>query len=179
VVDDFPAWLTYRVKAVIVFHEDLKIGIDYNHSSSGSRVSAADYSGKYRFDILAKGNSLGLFIGYGVYDYKQFRIEFHATIGAMFSTCDFTEDLQVNGSTQTDSFIMTSVSMHATPELAFTYRYGIFGAGLYGGYQFDSGGVLKLSGQSTTIKTNWTGFRCGVELSLRIPGMGHGNNTSK
>jgi hypothetical protein len=168
-VEDFPAWFVYRAGMAIVLNEKFKVGVVYNHSSTGSRLSYADYSGEYHFDITTQGNSIGLLLGYNVFQYKNIDIQFDATIGAMLSTCNFSENLNVYAIQQSDNLSMKSASFVAMPELSVNYWFGLFGAGLFGAYQYDVGGQLNLSGQKSTTTTNWSGFRGGVVLRLKFP----------
>ncbi|MEI6434561.1 MAG: hypothetical protein WCP32_06940 [Bacteroidota bacterium] len=170
VVNDFPAWFVFRASVAIVIYEHFKVGVVYNHSSTGSRVSSADYSGEYKFDILARGNSVGLLLGYKVFRYKKLDIQFNAIIGAMLSSCSFNEDLQVYGLRQSDALSMKSASLCINPEVGINYWFGILGAGVFGGYQYDFGGTLNVSGQKTTLSTNWSGFRVGITVMIMFPG---------
>ena len=67
---------------------------------------------------------------------------------------------------------MESTSLVAIPELSVNYWLGIIGFGVFCGYQYDVGGPLNLSGQKTTISTNWSGFRVGAVLRVRFPKVG-------
>ena len=170
VVNDFPAWFIFRASLGVVIYKNFKIGAVYNHSSTGSRVSCADYSGEYKFDVLVRGNSVGLLLGYKVFRYKNLDIQFDAMLGAILSSCSFSEDLQVYGFQQSDALSMKAASMYINPEVSLNYWFGVIGAGVFGGFQYDIGGILNVSGQKTTATVNWTGFRAGISLNIRFPG---------
>lgn len=169
VVSDFPAWFIYRASVVASTKEKYKIGVVYTHSSAGSRVSSADYSGEYRFDIAMTGNSVGLLLGYEVFKYKQLDIRFNAIIGGILSTCSLNEYIQLYESDASNNYSMKSLSFYLNPEIAINYRIGRFDAGIFGGFQYDTKGHLILSGQKTSTSTNWTGFRAGIALSVMLP----------
>lgn len=169
VVSDFPAWFIYRASVVASTKEKYKIGIVYTHSSTGSRVSSADYSGEYRFDIALTGNSVGLLLGYEVFSHKQLDIRFNAIIGGILSTCSLNEYIQLYGGEASDDYSMKSLSFYLNPEVAINYRIGRFAAGIFGGFQYDTKGHLILSGQKTSTSTNWTGFKAGIALSVMLP----------
>lgn len=169
VVDNFPAWFTYRVSVVNTFEDRVSLGAIYTHSSAGSRVSSADYSGEYHYDTQLTGNSLGLLIGYKVFRYNKLDVRVRTTFGMMVTNASFDEYLQVNGSESSDSYSMSSLSLYLDPEIAVHYRFGLFGAALFGGYRFDLTGHLVLNGQKTNVVSNWSGFNAGAELTISLP----------
>jgi hypothetical protein len=168
VVDDFPAWFIYRASVTTTIGNMISLGAIYTHSSTGSRVSSADYSGEYYFDTQLAANSLGFQLGFKVYHLNNLDVRVKAQVGMMFTNAGFRENLEVYGEYSLDDYSMNSLSLYLDPEIAVHYRFGLLGVAVFGGYRYNAAGHLRYDGQKTNLTTNWSGFNAGVELTIAI-----------
>lgn len=169
VVDDFPAWFVYRLSFAAMIGKSISLGALYTHSSSGSRVSSADYSGEYYFDTRLAANSVGIQFGFKAFQHRNFDVRVKAVAGTILTRVGFHENLEVQGSRLSDEYTMNSLSFYFDPEIGVHYRFGILGVAVFGGYRFDVKGHLEYNGQKTNLTTNWSGFNAGAELVVMIP----------
>lgn len=89
VVDDFPSWFVYRLSFSAMIGKRISLGVLYTHSSSGSRVSSADYSGEYYFDTRLAANSVGLQFGVKVFQYRNFDVRVKTVAGTIMTHTGF------------------------------------------------------------------------------------------
>lgn len=169
VVDDFPSWFVYRLSFAAMIGKRISLGGLYTHSSSGSRVSSADYSGEYYFDTRLAANSVGVQFGVKAFQHRNFDVRLKVVAGTILTHAGFHENLEVNGSRLSDEYTMNSLSFYFDPEIGVHYRFGMLGATVFGGYRFDAKGHLRYNSQETNLTTDWSGFNVGVELVVMIP----------
>lgn len=171
IVSNYPAWISFGGYFLRKFGW-YSIGIEYDYNSTGSRISSADYSGKYYFDQLLRSHSFGLVNSFRVLKLHKFQGEVRVILGDNYSLIKTDEFLQVVDTTFTNSSSFYSNSFYFEPGVLISYSFPFMRIGADFGYYFDKGGVIKKEGEEKTpnyIKpnyTNWSGLRIGITIGL-------------
>jgi hypothetical protein len=178
VVSDFPVFFYYEPG----FHLKIKrtgIGILYTYESTGSRISAKDYSAEYRFDMTLGSNSFGLYAGYDVWSNENYKLAVNSTFRVMFSKMKASEYFALRDSVVLDnSAYFNSKNYSLEPGITFSRSFGPY-ITLEGnaGYLFcfsaqpfrsleSSRYILHYSDSDKPIKPDWNGFRLGVSVYI-------------
>jgi hypothetical protein len=179
-VSNFPQYLFYRPAVLIGFLERNSVGPVYTFQSTGSRISAQDYSGNYRFDMKIHSNCPGIIYQYDVISKNNFAFSAQAEAGLNFSKLEATEILEVSDTAiLNDSYVFESLNYHLLPRISAGYQYKQFAFSVSGGYLFQFGDeplytdnnkdhFLYNNGIKKTVKADWSGFRIGISLSYRL-----------
>jgi len=173
VKDNFPPYFFYKAEAIYCLPRDLAIGINVSTTSTGSRLSLADYSGKYTLDNIQKGLFPGIKIVYGNWQGYPNGINFSLEGGAAFSKMTVTEDLKVFDQSTLNNEEFTALGFYVQPGLCYfknvipqlklsanlSYYYGF-----EKGYHLpgDKNQRLYNSSSQQPIKPQWDGLRLGI-----------------
>ena len=180
VVSDFPVYFFYEPN----FHLNIKrieLGLLYTYQSTGSRASAKDYSGEFRFDMKTGSNSFGLSVGYDIWAKDKNKLAVNSTFRIMFSKLKMSEYFAVMDSVLVDnSADFNSKNYSMEPGLTFTRSFShYFSMALNAGYLFCFGAqpfrslensdyILHLPGSDKEVKPDWNGFRLGLTFSVNF-----------
>lgn len=174
-VSDFPANWYFRPAFSLQF-DKISIGINYSFQSTGSRISAKDYSGEYHFDIQVNSNSPGIYSEVYLGPLKKAHLNLYSILGVSFSKLKLNEYLIALDQILTDeTYSFKAQCFYIEPGFHLIYPVKFLNIGLYAGYivQFgkqafytddNKNNKLYSPGSSESIKPGWNGLRFGVSF---------------
>jgi hypothetical protein len=180
VVSDFPVFFYYEP----AFHlkiQKVGLGLLYTYQSTGSRVSAKDYSAEYRFDMKLGSNSFGLSADYYIWSNENYNLAVNSTFRIMFSKLKASEYFAVRDSVTIDNLAyFNSKNYSLEPGLTFTRSLGHYvSMAVNAGYLFCIGAqpfrsldnkdyILHYPDSDKPVKPDWNGFRLGVAVYVNF-----------
>jgi hypothetical protein len=181
---DFDAKLVSDFPPYVYFQPDLKftwvrisLSLEYTYFSTGSRISAKDYSGEYRLDMLVHSNNAGIMLGWELIRKNKVRLMAGVKGGMAFSGLKAVYYLELNNSVKNE-FNNKLKAIHYYFEPCLDLDYYILpkvSLGLQGGYYFDIGNKpfksdFTLTNPETgyTVGPDWKGIRIGIAVSYVI-----------
>jgi hypothetical protein len=178
VTANFPVYPYFRASAFMNVKGN-QVGLAYSFYSTGSRISASDYSGEYRFENLLNAYVPGIFITTPFTQKGKLHIEGRLEGGAIFSKMENNEYFRLYDTVYINSTNkFKSINVYLEPGIRLRYPVYHFICGFYAGYmiQFGKQGfyindrknsqVLNPATQSV-LKPGWDGFR--INISLAYP----------
>ena len=178
-VSDFPPYLNYSA-SLRVRDNNAFYGIFYSFQTTGSRISARDYSGEYLLDMIRTGNALGVSAGFIIPSEGRLDYSFSAVYGVILTRLKLSENFSITGTEIVNTRFRASVqNPFAGPVFAVSCPVRNFDFGLSTGYLFQiTGGRLTGSGDYAGILTNpstgrdvgagWSGFRAELTAGVRF-----------
>ena len=175
IVSNFPLFFYYRPTFLMVF-DDYSVGLVNTFQSTGSRISAKDYSGEYRFDMKVNSNCPGIYFERNISSYNNVQVLFYTILGCSFSKLTINEYYNVFDSTITnDNIKFKSLNFYCEPGINLKYPMKPFCIGLNSGYFVSFGKqafytdnnkdhILSNSRSNKPITPDWNGFRLGLSL---------------
>lgn len=156
-----------------------KIGIFYTFSSTGSRSTISDYSGRIDLDAIVNGNQLGLSFLKNFYQQNNFSAGTYLEASYLFSFLkgkDYFEITSPAEVTVQENYLFHSKGAGAELGIAATYRLSPISFQLNLGYLHDFPGKLYPEGnkdwwlavENSEIRTAWSGFRMGLQVAYII-----------
>lgn len=180
VVDNFPSNYYNTVSFLQKIHQNIYFGLEYSNASTGSRIHYKDYSGVYYNDYILKSNSFGFLSEFKIISFKRFFL--NGNIG--FSIISSKMKTHENCSLLSNE-IWDSKDTYKSDEVALSFGlspwYQInnyLAIGLNCSYIKSSSGKIHLYGKmddvypgtmgfsSSLFKTNWSGLRYGLLISI-------------
>jgi hypothetical protein len=182
-VHDFPMYLFYRPYILMNIWR-ISFGPVYIFQSTGSRVSAKDYSGEYRFDMILNSHAPGIYTEGLLKSPGRFQYSIYSIFGGLFSNMKMIEYLKVWDEIVTNSNIKFKAK-NLFLESGFNIRYPVkfLEIGINAGYQFRLGGKPfyfenNKEAQLINIRTGdpvragWNGLRIGLSISYALKSAG-------
>lgn len=180
-VSDFPPYFFYQ-PYLIVKMRIFSIGLNYTYQSTGSRISAKDYSGEFRYDMQVHSHNLGINNSLQIIALDKNSLYLYTLVGIEFSGLTISHYLNVLNAQLTDESIKYK-ALNYYIEPGFTYQYQIIpaiGATLHLGYCLQLGDKpFHKSGDKDQVLTNpytgdhikpeWDGFRFGISVIYTLP----------
>lgn len=156
-----------------------KIGIFYTFSSTGSRSTVSDYSGRIDLDAIVNGNQLGISFLKNFYQQNRFSSGAYLEASYLFSSLkvkDYIAILSPVKITEKESHLFQSKGAGVELGVAATYRLSSINFQLNVGYLHDFPGKLYpeetkdwwLTVENSEIRTDWSGFRMGLLVAYII-----------
>jgi hypothetical protein len=187
-VTSFPPYFFYKPSLLLRLHR-YTAGLTYTYQSTGSRISAKDYSGEYRFDTKVHSNNMGLYVSADVVKWTNLRISVYAEPGLSFSSLEINQYLCLFDTVlddQTTRFkalnfylepgidfsYLVSPSVTATANLGYYLQWGK--QDFYTGGDKDNELVNPITDES--VKPGWKGLRFGITLAYNISFKAHQPN---
>jgi hypothetical protein len=177
VTDNFPATLYYQGEAGYNFRKFF-IGVNYAYHSTGSRLTASDYSGSYYYDVILTGHMPGLTLGLFSSFKNNLKLYYLSDIGAAFSSLKLNETFILGDfPDQTEKFDLETRSYFAKPHLRLSYELYNAKVSLSGGYFIDFGAPFHLKDEKKNklknfrneeVKSGWDGFITGVTVYFTL-----------
>jgi hypothetical protein len=176
IVSDFPAYPYFRPGLILTWTR-FSVGLEYTYQSTGSRISAKDYSGEYRLDMLVHSNNAGLLLGWELIMKNKWRIEAELKGGAAFSDLKIDYSLELNGELVEDyTSYLDVVQYFFEPGIRFEYEVAAnLRLGIYGGYYLDTSdkafkGDYNLVNPDTRegVGPEWKGLRIGISVGYTM-----------
>jgi hypothetical protein len=179
-VSDFPPYLYYQF-SLLLNEEEYSFGLFYTFQSTGSRISAKDYSGEYYFDLNVQSHNLGLYAAMNLVQKNNFQLSVYAKPGITFSNLDLSEYFTILDTVLADEkvrCVATSFCLEPGIDFSFPVLPSV-SIGINAGYCLQMGGqIFHLEGQKESILViqdtrkkigpNWSGFRFGISVMYNI-----------
>lgn len=175
-VSDFPPYVFFQ-PALKFSWIRFSLGLEYSYQSTGSRISAKDYSGEYRFDMMVHSNNAGLALGWELIRKNKGRISAGIKGGFAFSGLELNYYLELINSVKYDnSNYLKATHYYFEPCLEFDYFIiQKLSIGLQGGYYFDIGNnpyktdfTLTNPDKGISVGPDWKGLRIGIAISYTL-----------
>ncbi len=179
-VHDFPPYFYYR-PFILLKLKKISFGPVFTFQSTGSRISARDYSGEYLLDMVVSSNGPGIYDEIVLFDHNNLHYSFYSTFGALFSNLKMKESLVVNEESLTDEkYKFKSFNYYLEAGLKISYSYKFLDYGFSAGFQIQAGdGSFRYSENKDTklintetnnpVRPGWNGFRAGLSVSYCFP----------
>lgn len=176
VVNDFPPYLYYELELASKMSDQFTIGFHLGTTSTGSRISLTDYSGKYLFDNVQKSYMLGIRTYLGRFAEKKLSLRFTFSAGMNISYMSITESLVISGVKAEDKMKFTSTGFFLEPGanlikrifqnifIAADLSY-FFGGGSGYHLQHDKNAILHNPANNKVVKPGWNGIRFGLTIN--------------
>jgi hypothetical protein len=179
-VSDFPPYLYYQY-SLVLDDEAYSYGMFYSYQSTGSRISAKDYSGEYYFDLNVHSNNLGMYLSMNLVSKNKFRVSTYAKPGLAFSKLEISENFTLLDTVLTDSKLScVATAFFVEPGINFSwFILPAISIDIFAGYFLQMGGqnfhlkgekdrVLVIPDTGWEIKPGWNGFRIGISMMYNL-----------
>jgi hypothetical protein len=179
VVDNFPGYLYFRPSVCLEFAR-YSIGLIYTFQSTGSRISAKDFSGEYGFDTKVHSSAPGIYGDITILSVDRSRLCFYSMTGLLFSKLKTHESLILNSSqVENQNLEFKALNYFLEPGMSYYYSIGSFSLGLNAGYFITIGSQAFSSGNTNKtrlhdyknqqdVKPDWNGIRAGLSISYTL-----------
>lgn len=168
----------YYVKPSIMMRSEAwNVGFAMGFQSTGSRISSWDHTAEYLFDVRVKSSTMGVFVGYKLFESKYIQLDTRWEYGAILSNFHMQEQfVATNYEASNDEMDALGINMYAEPSLRLYGGVKPFAVFLNVGYQvqMDSEPLFvdtpdyPLSFNSNYLYAGWSGFRVALGVSLRF-----------
>jgi hypothetical protein len=156
-----------------------KIGIFYTFSSTGSRSTISDYSGRIDLDAIVNGNQFGLSFLKNFYQQNSFSAGAYLEASYLFSFLKGKDYFEITSPAQVtveENYLFHSKGAGAELGMAVAYRLSPISLQLNLGYLHDFPGKLYPEGtkdrwlaiENSEVRTAWSGFRMGLQVAYII-----------
>ncbi len=179
IVSDFPPYFYYQ-PVLSMKSGKISIGLVYSYQSTGSRISAKDYSGEYRFDMKIHSRSPGIYTDVEMWSISEFSLSVYLTSKATFSKLKTNEYFMLLDSLLTNnnsSYRATTYNFE--PGIALTRSLSHFTFGINAGYSIDfwekafhntaNKEIILINPENQKkVKPKWSGFRFGLTVMISL-----------
>jgi hypothetical protein len=179
IVSNFPPYFYYEPELLLNSNK-VSFGLVYSFQSTGSRVSAKDYSGEYRYDMKINSNSPGIYMDVEMWSKHEFSLSLYLTSKATFSKLRTSEYFML-----LESLLINEISKYRAmnynfePGIILTRSVSHFTFGINAGYSIDfweksfhntaNKEIILINPESQKkVKPNWSGFRLGLSASVSL-----------
>ena len=178
-ISDFPAYLYYRPYLEFKFKK-FRMGIVNTFQSTGSRLSARDYSAEYLLDMKVKANTPGIYGSIDLLPSERLDVALSSIFGLAFSNLEIDEYFVLSDINILDTnYKLKAMNYFFEPGFNLSYPVGAFGFGTYFGYLLQFGkqpfhlgdnkdNALYDDKTGKTVGPGWNGLRAGLSVSFRI-----------
>jgi hypothetical protein len=176
-VANFPSYFYYKPSLSFSFKRFLTFGASLSIQSTGSRVSYADYSGEYSFDIVISSSSPSLFVEL-FYPVSKFRIVFGNEAGIEHSKLSLNEQLRIGVKTDKTADSFKSKNFYYEPSLKVYYPLLFMKIGLVAGYLIDlqksdissdkNKNLILTIPPDRHAQSDWSGVRLGISVTFNV-----------
>lgn len=172
----FPWWWTFSAQYRLMLGKRLSTGVNYYYNSSGSRISAKDYSGEYHFDQIIVGHSIGTGLYFRMNPLAKSALVLGLEGGGTYSELRIEEEIIIvdSGSSKNVNHLFAT-GIYALPVFEILYPVGPVVIGTKVGYNFSFLGKLRYQGEEvktpdgkSKIRSDWSGYRILISLSLPL-----------
>lgn len=176
IVANFPSFVYFQ-PSVVLENNRWNYGAYYSFYSTGSRISATDYSASYLFDTRIRAHTIGLTNEYYFLKYRGFKMGAYSNIGLSMTTYQTKDSFTVLDSVLNRRVDQkyTGYSVVEEPGLMISIPYQSFHFTLNAGYSFQLTGngltnakndKRKLQNPLTgkEAKVQWNGYKVGLAL---------------
>lgn len=179
IVSDFPPYFYYQ-PVFILKSGKISIGLVYSYQSTGSRVSAKDYSGEYRFDMKVHSSSPGIYTDVDMWSKHEFSLSVYLTSKATFSELRTSEYFMLLDSLLTNNISKyRAINYNFEPGISLTRSVSHFTFGINAGYSIDfweksfhnaaNKEIILINPETQKkVKPKWCGFRFGLSVMINL-----------
>lgn len=161
----FPSQACFGGRLSYTFRRTYKLGISFEYTSTGSRISSRDYSGSYCFDNLVRSSAFGIINEFRIAGWDPLQLDISLLTGPILSKIRMEEELQVADTSFADKNTFRALGFFAEPQLVLTCQLRWVKFGIYIGYLLDFGGKLSTGdGGRYNTSVSWSGLRAGLIL---------------
>ena len=170
VVENFPGYLGYKLTSHIPINNHLSLGAIAMFTSTGGRISYADYSGNYQLDQSLYFGSFGPSLeGYAANGKNNETLEFHYGVNVTIDIVNYKFYSLLNlppDISESSSANLTSVGMSVWPFMGPIFPITkVLLININAGYQLNViRGKMKYFGSVVGAGPNWSGFRLEVSI---------------
>lgn len=173
--NNFPMYWFFRPSISLVF-KNYEIAINYGFQSTGSRVSAKDYSGEYFLDLEVESHSPGILIAIKLNDFNQFSLNLYTNVGVYYTNLKLEESFTLdNESLINESISLKGFNYFFEPGLRLNYPINSFNLALNAGYNIQLGEQgfyaennkkyeLRNPNTNNIVSPGWNGIRIGLAI---------------
>jgi hypothetical protein len=171
--DNFPPYFYIKGEFLYCLQKNLAVGLNVSSTSTGARLSLADYSGKYTLDNIQKGFFPGVKLLVGNAPGKSNGVNLSLEGGVALSNMLIKEDMAIGGESTSNQYEFSALGFYVQPGLNYflcinskvrfsadlSYYFGI-----EKGYHVPGSKEQKISNSKTgePIKPQWDGIRLGI-----------------
>ena len=178
-ISDFPAYLYYRPYLGLKFNK-FSVGIGNTFQSTGSRLSAQDYSAEYLLDMKVKANTPGIYGSIDLLPSDKLDVSLSSIFGLAFSNLEIDEYFVLSDTNILDTnYKLKAMNFFFEPGINLSYPVGAFCFGTYFGYLLQFGqqpfhlgdnkdNALYNETTGKKVGPGWNGLRAGLSVSFRI-----------
>jgi len=179
IVSDFPPYFYYQ-PVLSIKSGKISFGFVYSYQSTGSRISAKDYSGEYLFDMKVHSSSPGIYTDVDMWSKYGFSLSIYLTSKATFSKLRTNEYFTLLDSLLTNNISnYRAINYNFEPGISLTRSVSHFTFGINAGYSVDFWEkafhntankeiILINPGTGKKIKPNWSVFRFGLSVIINL-----------
>ncbi len=176
IVTKFPGYINYRLYMGLPSKLD-KFGFYLGYLTTGGRISIADYSGKWNYDMLLNGFQAGAHWSQPIKTINKFQIDGFVDFGVICSMLNMIDYIRVNEESAQNSQLFFAYGLNVQPGFEAVYKMSNFDIGCYMGLEIDMSTNFYLNGDpdyTLGIRENnytgpsWTGIRTGIQVSYSI-----------
>lgn len=176
--DDFPSWVYFK-GAILFGMPDYMAGFAISHHSTGSSISAQDYSGSYHFNNIINAWMPGIFIKVPLTSIGKVEMEGQLEAGFIYSKLQSNEYFKLYDTVYLDNqYNFKSMNQYIEPTLKICYPVNNFKISCqisymaqFGkeGFKLDQQGNPQVlnPGTNTALKPEWDGMR--INISVAYP----------
>lgn len=163
----FPPYLTYRAGFFYRVDTVYSIGTYLGYSSTGSRISLADYSGEYRFDQTISAISTGIALKLLLIN-KRIKLELYNSLSFCYTELNISENLILNDFNE--GYRHKLLGNYCSYGLGANFYYSLmhFDIGFYGGFVIDINSNLGIIPNYSSSLAGWTGPRFGIHTAYNF-----------
>jgi hypothetical protein len=172
-LDPYPPYVYNQVAFLHRIYNNFYLGFKARHTSTGARVSYADYSASFAIDNSLIANTVGLVTVIDIYKSNRFNLSIIGGLSSNRSRVVFHEYSSVGGThlKTTLNSASTSGEFGFNVSKIFFERYSL---ALNFEYLASSNGDIKegdnysIYNRDKVVTTNWSGFRFGLSIGFHI-----------
>lgn len=174
-ISKFPPYFGFGASLLYVGNSGFGIGATADYYTTGARNYYEDYSGSYRFDLLATCYDLGLVTDLGTGNIGPVATWFEIAGGWKISKMEMMEEVVLTEPVASDSYHLASGSIWLRPGFRVDYNIiDIFSIGAFVGGELNFKSKLHLpknreaylrNADGGSVKIDWTGVRLGLHVS--------------
>ncbi|MGB3180214.1 MAG: hypothetical protein WBB45_02410 [Cyclobacteriaceae bacterium] len=162
--EDFPGYYNYDVSLIYTYNREL-YGFRYRYMSTGSRISAADYTGFMVIDLTVIGQQGSFFALIPLSYNNRFRFDLLLEAGVIWTSIDeyFSSDVYGDLYEAESEFRERNTFAEVGPRFSYRISSGI-SINTFASYSLDLSDVVGRGMNDS----DWTGLRAGVSTSIAI-----------
>jgi hypothetical protein len=163
VVNNFPGQIGYSIQAGYLISGRVEVGLRYQFTSTGGRVSYGDYSGEMRYDNLLRSNSYGIFTNIGISKSPKWPVFFSFALGRVHTDLEMKSYFRLyDDSSSLTYYTGSSTNTFFNPAFNFNRKLNDhFRVFLGVGYEFQIHGDLL----GDEITAEWDGVRISLGVN--------------